>query len=423
MRKIKNVLILAGGISRRFWPLTNKSLFPFLGKPLVLYQIEELKKYADNFIIVAHKDSALTYKRLVENLPGVKTQVIIQKEELKGQAGAVVSLKNHLSGETLIVNANDILDFSLLSKITSVSPPKNKIILAGKKLNEYFSGGYFKFDAKNTPNAVVEKPAPDKRPSQVVKLVIDYFSDLNILIKAISETKTNRDDQYEEALNKLLASDIDRGYFEYVGYWQSLKYPWHVLAMMKILLSSIKKETIPSSCQISKKAVVVGPVLFGENVKVGDFAKIVGPTAIGDNTIVGDYSMIRESQIGQDCLIGSNCEVARSSIGNRVFLHRNYVGDTVMDDRSMMGAGAVTANYRFDAGNVFSHIGGVKVDTGMVKLGAIVGAGSKIGVNSTLIPGVKVGKNCLVSPSEIVRDDLNDDTFFVYGEERKNLNS
>ena len=420
MRKIKNVLILAGGESRRFWPLTDKSLFQFLGKPLILYQIEELKKYCENFTIVSHKDNALVFKRLVENREP-KIQVIVQKEEYAGQAGAILSVKNHLAGETLIVNANDLLDYSILAKITSIPAPKNKIIFFGKKLNEYFPGGYFKFDEKDRLSQIIEKPEPDKRPSNIVKLVVDYFSDLNVLTKTIAEVKTKQNDHYEQAMTKLLASDYERDHFQYDGYWQSLKYPWHVLSMMKIIMSGIKKESIPGSCQVSKKAIVVGPVVFGENVKVGDFAKIVGPAYIGDNSIVGDYSLIRESQIGEDCLIGSLCEVARSSVGNRVMLHRNYIGDSVMDNESMMGAGAITANFRFDAASINSYIGENKVDTGLGKLGAIIGRASKVGVNSAIIPGVKIGKNCLVAPCEVVRDDIDDNTYLIRGEERVNL--
>ena len=71
--------------------------------------------------------------------------------------------------------------------------------------------------------------------------------------------------------------------------------------------------------RFSEKAIIVGPVFIGNNVKIGDFCKIVGPSFIGDNSVIGDYSMIRESQIGQDCLIGSFTEVARSYISNNVF--------------------------------------------------------------------------------------------------------
>ena len=150
--------------------------------------------------------------------------------------------------------------------------------------------------------------------------------------------------------------------------------------------------------------------------------KIVGPCYIGDDSVIGDYSLIRESQIGENCLIGSYTEIARSHIGNGVFLHRNYIGDSVLSDEVMIGAGGVTANFRFNERTVASMINDEKIDTNLSKLGALVGRLSKLGVNTTILPGIKIGKNCLVGPNETVRYDLEDNIFLVKGEERENLN-
>jgi bifunctional UDP-N-acetylglucosamine pyrophosphorylase/glucosamine-1-phosphate N-acetyltransferase len=46
------------------------------------------------------------------------------------------------------------------------------------------------------------------------------------------------------------------------------------------------------------------------------------------------------------------------------------------------------------------------VDTGYDKLGAIVGRGCRIGVNASLMPGVRVGADCLVGPQVCLHDDL-----------------
>lgn len=421
MRKIKNALILAGGDSTRFWPLEGKVLFDFLGQPIIVHQIKELKKYAEKITVVVHKEYATVIGRLVENLENSgDIQVIVQKEEFDGQAGAIMSSKNHLTGEVIILNANDIFDYSLLLKMTKLPAPKNKIILTGKKQNEYFSGGYFKFDDKHNLVEIVEKPAIDDLPSNMVRLVVDYFSDLSLITKAIESVKTTKDDHYEQAINKILSGTVDRSYHVYEGYWNSLKYPWHVLEMMKSMLEKIEDKKIASSAQISKSASIVGNVIIGENVRVGDYAKIVGPAYVGDNSVVSDYSLIRDSHVGEDCLIGSYSEVARSYIGNRVFLHRNYVGDSVMADKSMMGAGAVTANLRFDGKTIASSYDEVSIDTNRDKLGTIIGARSKIGVNSTIIPGVKIGKDCIVAPGEKVRFDLEDETYLIRNEERRN---
>jgi len=414
MRKIKNGLILAGGDSTRFWPLSEKTLFSFLGKPLLLYQIEELSKFSDKITVVIHKDLAFKIKRLIENYDfGDKVQIIIQKDILSNQAGAVLSVKNYIKGEVLIVNANDIVDFNIITKLISSITPETKILLIGKKMNEYFPGGYFKFDNKGNLSEIIEKPPKDNLPSNVFRLVLDFFSDINQLIETIESIKTNKDDHYEKSINKMLAASKSNHYLIYENYWNSLKYPWHVLTTLKWFLSGIKKNYFDPTAKISKKALIVPPAYIGQNVKIGDFAKIAGPVFIGDNSVIGDYSLVRESQIGEDCLIGSYTEVARSYIGNKVFLHRNYIGDSILDDKVMMGAQAVTANLRFDGETVS--------DTNLSKLGAIIGQESKIGVNATIIPGVKIGKKTWIGPGEVVRHDLKNKVYLDNGNEKINL--
>ena len=421
MRKIKNILLLAGGDSTRFWPLQNKLFFSFLGKPLILFQIEELLKYGELVTIVANKSNATTIKRLIDNVNLKPVQILVQKEDYPGMAGAVFSAKNHIKGEVLIVNGSDLIDYSIISKLSLLINQENKLILLGKKINEYFPGGYFKFDDNKKVIEIVEKPGKDKLPSSIAKLVFDYFADINILLNHFSQIKTKNDDFYELTINRLLSDDLKQSYFLYDSYWFALKYPWQVLTMMKNFLLKIKETKISATAMISKKAIIVDPVVIGNNVKIGDFCKIVGPTFIDDNSVIGDYSLVRESQIGQDCLIGSYTEVARSYIGNNVFLHRNYIGDSVLGNDVMFGAQAVTGNLRFNGEKISSSVNEEKVDTNMNKLGAVVGNLSKIGVNATILPGMKIGKETWIGPGEIVKYDVDDKTYLADGEEKINV--
>lgn len=419
MKKIKNGLVLAGGDGDRFWPLENKVLYEFLGKPLILYQVDQLKNFVEKITVVASKENVVTIKRILDNADVDNFQVIVQKD-IQGQAGAILSTKKLIKGEVIVINANDLLDFSVLEKISFLLN-NNQIFLFGKKFNQYFSGGYFKFDDQGKIIEVVEKPERDKLPSNIVKLVLDYFYDIDHLIKVLESITTNKDNHYELAINELLKTNLKTGFFVYESYWQSLKYSWDVLKLMKLILEKIDKKRIASKVKISKKAKIVGPVVIEEGAVIGDFVKILGPAYIGKNTIIGDYSLIRQSQIGDDCLIGSYTEIARSYIGNKVSLHRNYIGDSVLADQVMFGAQALTANLRFDEENVSSCLNEQKIDTGLAKLGAIVGRQAKIGVNGTLLPGVKIGKYTWVAPREIVRYDLDDKTYLDKGEEKNNL--
>src|SRR3989338_10494344 len=132
MIKIKNILLLSGGDSTRFWPLQNKLFFSFLGKPLILYQIEELLKYGELVTVVANKSNATAIKRLVDNNSIKSVQIIIQKDDYSGMAGAVWSVKNHLKGEILIINGSDLIDYTIISKLRLLINQENKLILTGK---------------------------------------------------------------------------------------------------------------------------------------------------------------------------------------------------------------------------------------------------------------------------------------------------
>ncbi|PIY68876.1 hypothetical protein COY90_03610 [Candidatus Roizmanbacteria bacterium CG_4_10_14_0_8_um_filter_39_9] len=188
-----------------------------------------------------------------------------------------------------------------------------------------------------------------------------------------------------------------------------LKYPWHVLSLMMHFFKTLSIFT-DKTATISKTAVITGAVHIGKNVKVGDYVKIAGPCYIGDNTVIADYALVRESHIGPNCLIGSSSEVARSYLGEGVMLHRNYVGDSVFASHVLMGAGAVTANFRFDKKSVGSYVKGKKINTNANKLGAIIGADTKVGINVTLFPGLKIGANCMIRPGYCISRDMEDDT-------------
>jgi len=105
-------------------------------------------------------------------------------------------------------------------------------------------------------------------------------------------------------------------------------------------------------------------------------------------------------------VVGYSTEVKHSYIGNHCWFHSNYIGDSMIDDNCSLGAGTVLANFRLDERNIQIKIGDSLVDTGYDKLGAIVGRGCRIGVNASLMPGVRVGPDSSVGPQVCLRDDL-----------------
>ena len=397
MKKIKNILILAGGDSERFWPLRNKMLWPFLGKSLISHLITEMSYYGENIIIVTSRNN---YEQLKDEV-GSDCQLVVQDEKLVGMGGAVLSTLGKIKGSVLVTNASDIFNSDLMNQIVKKIAGGDQIILTAKKFADYFPGGYLQFK-EGRLSAIVEKPGEKKRPSDLVKMVLDYFSDIELLFTAIKKTKTDKDNWYEQALSVLI-SQIKIDVVEYNDYLIFVKYPWHLLSVTSHFLKMIETNTIDKTAVFSKDAIIRPPVYIGKNVRIGDFAKIVGPVYIDDNTIIADHTLVYQSHIGKNCLIGGYSEVTRSYLGNGVMLHRNYVGDSVLADYVMMGAQAATANFRFD---------GLPIkDSGLIKFGSIIGTGSKIGVNATCLPGVRIGQKTYVCPGETISQDIKNNKF------------
>lgn len=391
MKKIANILILAGGDGDRFWPLKDKLLTPFLGKTLIAHLMEGLGPYGDKIHVVCSQANEKDFR----NEAGDKAAVIVQEKGREGMAGAIESCKGKIKGGTLIVG-NDLFDFSAVEGLVEAMDKGIELAFLAKKTDTYFPGGYLILENGRVAG-IAEKPGADNAPSDLVKLVVDYVSDFEEFAKRVGKIQETGDDRYERALGTYL-KEGKAAFVPYTGDWKALKYSWDVLSMMKTFLSGFRGTRIGSGSVVSDSAVITGTVHIGKNARIGDFAKIAGPCFIGDNAVIADYAFVRESHIGTGCLVGSSCEVARSYLYPGVSLHRNYVGDSVLGEKVLMGAGAVTANFRFDEATVASSVGGRKTDTNRVKFGTVVGAGSKIGVNTTIFPGVKVGAKPLSGP-------------------------
>ncbi len=395
----KNIIILAGGQSSRFFPFKDKNTFSFLGKPLIEYHIKKFLPHAEKVYIVAHSSNY----EYIENSAKKYSHVTVLMQKGEGQASALLSCVDVVRGESLVVNNCDIFNEKLLFPLLEKMKKTRKLILTAKKMSDYFPGGYLGFDNDRLVK-LIEKPAPENRPSDMVRLVVDYFADINEFIPVLQKLPhPHKDGAYETGLNSYL-SDVSADYNEYSDEWYYLKYPWHVLKIKDFFLKKVKKHT-GKNVIIHNKALVEGDVFLDDGVIVNEYAKIVGPCFIGKNTIVGNYSMIRGSMIGDNCLIGGYTEVTRSYLGHHVFLHRNYVGDSVFEDDILCGSGMVCANFRFDEGEIVTPVKGVMTKTGFTKLGAFVGSHVKIGINSSLMPGVKIPAYSCITPHSFVPKD------------------
>lgn len=408
------VILLAAGRSTRLEPLSDKNTLEFSGKTLVEHQVAMLKKAKLRDIVVvggAHNLSAL--KKALKDFSHVA--VVEQKQLDDGMAGGVLAgavKVNHKN--VLVVSTNDVVDPGLFERVVSESKDKSADgVIVGKSVDSYFPGGYLKFDKHKWIETIVEKPGAGKEPSNWVNMVIHVFNDFPAFVKRLKNTGGKADGRYEKALTDYIKKDKAKlKLSKYVGPWLPIKFPWHVLGVMRFFLEN-QVPRIDKTAEVAKTAVIEGNVVIGPKVKIMHNAVIKGPAYIGSGSVVGTNAFVRESMVGQNSVIGFGSEVTRSYLSHHVWTHNTYVGDSVVDNNVSFGAGTVLGNLRFDEKNVKVTIKKERIDSGTNKLGAIIGSGARFGINSSTNPGIKIGKNALIGGSLLVDSDVEDGTMVI----------
>ena len=186
------------------------------------------------------------------------------------------------------------------------------------------------------------------------------------------------------------------------------EYPWqavpHIGECILEIGEALPKEKydrdgdvwVAKSATVAKTAFINGPAIIGEGAEVRHCAYIRGNVIIGDG-----------------CVVGNSCEVKNSILLSGVQIpHYNYVGDSVLGYRAHMGAGSVASNVRGDKRTVCVWQNCEKTDTGLRKLGAMVGDLAEIGCGCVLNPGAVIGVGARIYPLCSVRGEIGENEVY-----------
>ena len=181
---------------------------------------------------------------------------------------------------------------------------------------------------------------------------------------------------------------------------EKTEYPWEALGSIRDFILALGKMLPAEEYQQQGEDVWIArdAVIFPNNY-------ISGPCIIGHETEVRPGAFIRGSAlIGDRCIIGNSTELKNCILFDNVQVpHYNYVGDSILGYKSHMGAGAVTSNVKSDKTPVAVRCGDEKTETGLRKMGAMLGDYAEIGCSSVLNPGTIIGRNASVYPLSSVR--------------------
>lgn len=195
-------------------------------------------------------------------------------------------------------------------------------------------------------------------------------------------------------------------------YLRRFTYPWEALAGIKQLICDLGAQLDPAEYQ-----EVAPQVWVHRTAVVAPTAYLGTPCIIGPETEVRHGAFVRGSAlVGAHCVVGNSVELKNVILFDNVQTpHYNYVGDSILGYKSHMGAGSITSNVKSDKTLVVVRCGEEAMETGLKKMGAMLGDRVEVGCNSVLNPGTMIGRDSNVYPLSCVRGVVPPESIFKTG--------
>ena len=404
-------VILAAGEGVRLQPITfarPKHLIKVGGKAILEHCLSALKTCGiTEAVIVTHYmgDAIRRYFADGEKF-GSKIEYV-EQEAVLGTGNAVSVAEPYVEEEFVLVYGDLLFAPEAMKSIIDLyekeQPAVSMAVVPVEKPENY---GIVELEDEKCVKRIVEKPSLGEAPSNWANAGLYVLS--NEIFEKAKQIKASVRGEWEitDAISLLLknkktvlAAEISR------DDWVDIGRPWDLLEANRWALTRMEHEV----CGIVENgAHLVGQVTVAETARIRSGAYVEGPTLIEEGGDIGPNCFIRGyTSVGKNVRIGNACEIKNSIIMDKTHIgHLSYVGDSVLCEDCNIGAGTITANYRFDGGIIKMMVKGEVMDTGRRKLGVILGDKVKTGINALFMPGVKVGNDSWIGPNFIVNRDM-----------------
>ena len=181
---------------------------------------------------------------------------------------------------------------------------------------------------------------------------------------------------------------------------ESVTYPWEALPRIEEFIIELGNKLDPDKYEKRGENIWVA-----KSAKVYPTAYINGPAIIGEDAEVRHCAFIRgKAIVGNGAVVGNSTELKNVILFNKVQVpHYNYVGDSILGYGSHMGAGSITSNVKSDKTLVTIKVGDSIIETGIKKVGAMLGDHVEVGCGSVLNPGTVIGADTNIYPLSMTR--------------------
>ena len=310
----RKALLLVGGFGTRLRPLTftkAKPLVEFVNKPILVHQIEALKKVGVGEVVLAinyNAEKMFSYLKEFEKEYDIK--ITVSKEEIPlGTAGPIGLAKNILKDaeEIFIFNADITCEFPLEEMLAFHLKHGKEGTIATTKVKDPSRFGVIVTDENNKILKFVEKPL--KFVGDRINAGLYIFS--NKFLNRIEAKPTS----IEREIFPKMAEDQELYAYSMKGFWADIGKPKDFLIGVELFLNDIYEK--------NKNHELFSPISksIGKNVVIDKTAKIEDGSIIGPNVVIGagcvvkSGTRIKNSVLFQNCVVGENSYIEGSIIG------------------------------------------------------------------------------------------------------------
>lgn len=149
----------------------------------------------------------------------------------------------------------------------------------------------------------------------------------------------------------------------------------------------IKDTTIGDNCIIYNSFIVSSQI--GSNVQIGPFAHIRPNNIIKDNVRIGSFVEIKNSTVDNNTKIP----------------HLSYIGDSDIGTKVNVGCGVIIANY-----------------DGKNKYRTVIKDNAFIGCNATMVAPVEIGQKAYIAAGSTITEDVPEDVLAIARQRQVNKN-
>jgi len=391
-------VIMAAGKSTRTYPLTvkrPKPLLKMLDRTLLEHNLDQLVGLVDEVVIIVGFMKEQIMEKMGDEYKGMKLVYVEQTEQL-GTGHAILTAEEKIGDRFIIMPGDDMFFHDDLKKLVD-----HKYACLAKEVPNPEAFGIFVVEG-GFINDIEEKPS---EPKSNLANTACWIADRKLfdLLKAVE--KSERGEIEATCALKALLAQENVG-CEIAEGWLPVGYPWKYLEANVDLLRRINEHKIDESAKIEAGVTIKGDVTIGKGTIIKSGTYIEGPVFIGNNCTIGPQAYIRK-----DTIIMDNVNT-RSELYDVVLMdgvtakHASYIAHSVIGPGCNIAAGTITADYRHDAGENWTMVKGMKLNTGRRKLGAFLGDRVNTGIGTLIYPGRKIWPHCTTLPGEIVKKDI-----------------